>query len=236
MSGDEFDYAAERLLDGAPGGPPALSRLLAAASAPGRAAELAGEEAAMAAFRVVRSAIPQTVSVRKIAHHERPRVWPKRASLRLLVVGGALTAVAAAGGVAVAAGVVPPEVVPGPLRNLMPIAPADSPTGRNPGRSAGGSSGTANGRSATEPGRDGPTGSGTPSPSPANLNGLCHSFQDAAAVNQPAAVADPRFAVLVTLAGGPDKVASYCVKIIDDKNGKPTPTPTPAGAAHAGGQ
>ena len=87
MSGDEFDFAAERLLDGGPGGPPALSRLLAAASAPGRLSELAGEEAAVAAFRVVRSAVPPSVSIRTVRHHERPRVWPKRASLRLAVRG-----------------------------------------------------------------------------------------------------------------------------------------------------
>ncbi|MFE9106551.1 hypothetical protein [Actinomadura geliboluensis] len=44
------ERTAERLLDGA-GGPPALHTLLAAAAAPGRAAELAGEDAAVAAFR-----------------------------------------------------------------------------------------------------------------------------------------------------------------------------------------
>src|SRR5262245_29820459 len=59
MTGDDFDvFAADRLLDGGQGGPPALIHLLWAAIAPGRSSELAGEEAALSAYRLVRSATP----------------------------------------------------------------------------------------------------------------------------------------------------------------------------------
>ena len=212
MTGDEFDLAAERLLDGAPSGPPALARLLAAASAPGRPSELAGEERVLTAFRLVRDAAPAMAGQRYVAQHERRRVFPKRASMRMLVAAGALVAVAAAGGVAVAAGVVPP----GPLRGLIPGATgSDQSPERTAGRTGDGNSGVP---TTNENGPADPTKSRSPEPSPANLNGLCHSFQDAAAVDLPAALANPRFAALVTLAGGKAEVPAFCVKIIEDKN------------------
>jgi hypothetical protein len=215
MTGDDFDeFAAERLLDGAPTGPPALARLLAAASAPGRPSELAGEEAVLSAYRLVRDAAPAAATHRVIAHHERPRKFPRRASVRLLVAGGALMAVAAAGGVAVAAG-----VVPGPLRILAPADPSEKSSDHTPGRSAGGPSGSTSVEPATTGnGQGDPTKNGLTETTPANLKGLCHSFQDAAAVDLQAAMANPRFAVLVTRAGGASEVQPYCVKIIDDKN------------------
>jgi hypothetical protein len=227
MTGEQFDdVAADRLLDGAPSGPPALARLLAAASAPARRSELAGEESALSAFRLVRDAAPGLAARRPIVHHERPRKFPRRASVRLLVAGGALAAVAAAGGVAVAAGVVPP----GPLRILAPGQSGTS-SEHTPGHTAGGPSGSGapsnNGKGPADPTKSNPSET-----TPANVNGLCHSFQDAAAVDLPAALANPRFSVLVAVAGGASEVQSYCVRIIDDKNqpvqhdGRPTSTPS----------
>jgi len=228
MTGDDFDdVAADQLLDGAPSGPPALARLLAAASAPGRPSELASEEAVLTAFRLVRDAAPAAAVPRVIAHHERRRVFPKRASVRLLVAGGALMAVAAAGGVAVAAG-----VVPGPLRILAPANPAEKSGDRTPGRTAGGPGGPASGGPAsTENSQADPTRNGPTETTPANLNGLCHSFQEAAVVDLQAALANPRFAILVTLAGGAPEVQSYCVKIIDknqpvQRDGHPQVSPS----------
>jgi hypothetical protein len=234
MTGDELnDFVGERMLDGAPGGPPALSRLLAAASAPGRASELAGENAAAAAFRAlhaapVRPAAMRATRRRVIAHHERPRVWPRRVTMRLAVAAGALLTVAAAGGVAVASGVVPA----GPLRNLVPIiGQGGPPDHRSPGRAAGGPSGDAtHPPDGTETSPADPRSSSTPNPTPSNLIGLCHSFEDAAAVDLAAAKANPRFAVLVTLAGGKDEVPAYCAKIVDDKTTTTRP-PIPPSAS-----
>jgi hypothetical protein len=149
---------------------------------------------------------------RRIAHHERPRKFPRRASVRLLVAGGALAAVAAAGGVAVAAG-----VVPGPLHILGPAGPGGTSNDHTPLRTAGGPSGSG-APSTNGNGPADPTKSKSPETTPANLNGLCHSFQEAAAVDLQAALASPRFTVLVTLAGGDSEVPAYCVKILDDKN------------------
>jgi hypothetical protein len=250
MTGVELDEnAADRLLDGAPAGPSALSRLLAAASAPGRATELAGEEDALAMFRAIRSPAPVggpqyrpvpepqplfTGPGRKIRHHGRQSTWQRKVSVRLAVVGAALTAVAALGGVAVAAGVVPAGVVPAPLRNLVPNAPADPSQRGGPGHTAGGPSTGPGGETTThEPGTGGPSTLTSPTMTPANLNGLCHSFQDAAAVDLQAALAEARFAVLVSLAGGADHVSAYCDKFINDHpTGKPdiSPSPAPAGA------
>ena len=222
MTGDDFDYAADRLLEGEPDGPPALARLLAAASAPGRPSELAGEEAVLSAFRLVRDAAPAAAALRPIAHHGRPRVFPRRASVRLLVAGGALMAVAAAGGVAVAAG-----VVPGPLRILAPGDPSQRSSDHTPGHSGSGPGGsTTGGSTGSGNGQGDPTKTKSPDPTPANVNGLCHSFQEEAAVNLSAALANPRFSLLVTLAGGVSEVPAYCVKIIDDKQGRPSPSPS----------
>jgi hypothetical protein len=250
MTRDDLDdYAADRLLDGAPGGPSALSRLLAAAAAPGRASELAGEQDAVAMFQAVRSAAPTaahpryvpasepeplfTGKRRPIRHHGRRTTWPRKVSVRLAVVGAALVAVAAAGGVAVAAGVVPAAVVPAPLRNLVPNLP-DSPDGSGrPGHSNGGQSG--DGRS-SQPGTGGPLASTSPAPTPANLNGLCHSFQDAAAVDLQAALAAPRFEALVQLAGGREHVVAYCDQVILHPTGKPETSPSPGPDAAAGRQ
>ena len=225
MTGDDLDeLAADRLLDGVPSGPPALTRLLTAASAPGRASELAREESVLAAFRLVRDAAPPAAALRPVARHERRRVFPRRASVRLLVAGGALVAVAAAGGVAVAAGIVPG---PGPLRILAPAIPAEKSDDRTPGRTAGGT-GTPGQARTSENGAAGRTTTTSPVTTPANLNGLCRSFQEAAAEDLPAALANPHFAVLISLAGGADEVPAYCVKVIADKKDKPEASASPA--------
>jgi hypothetical protein len=91
--------AAERLLRGTPTapatGPEPLASLLAAAAAPGRPDELAGEHAAVVAFRMA---------------HRPPATQPRSRSMIRTAVGKVLTAKAAAvlaattiGGVAVAA-------------------------------------------------------------------------------------------------------------------------------------
>jgi hypothetical protein len=169
---------------------------------------------------------------RKIRHHGRRSTWPRKVSVRLAVVGAALTAAAALGGVAVAAGVVPAGVVPAPLRNLVPNAPAAPSQRGGPGRTAGGPSTVPDGQPTTrEPSTTGPSAMASQSMSPTNLNGLCHSFQDAAAVDLQAALAEARFAVLIQLAGGAEHVPAYCDRIITDKVGKPETSPSPAAPA-----
>ncbi|MES9540720.1 hypothetical protein [Actinomadura sp. NPDC000600] len=112
--------AAERLLDGA-GGHPELRELLAAAAAPGRPEELAGEDAAVAAFL----AAPRTARASRTA-----RLRRFLTAKVIAVVGGSILL---SGGVAYATGNFPGQ---GP-------APAPSPTPReHKGREQGGAPGS----------------------------------------------------------------------------------------------
>ncbi|RAY13759.1 hypothetical protein DPM19_19080 [Actinomadura craniellae] len=118
--------AAERLLAGEPVPEHAvLRRLLDAVTAPGAAAELAGEDAAAAAFRAARARTPHPVRAGLAG----------LLTLKILTVGGA---VALAGGVALAAGTValpaaaPDAPVPRPVASAgpggAPARPAPGPS------------------------------------------------------------------------------------------------------------
>lgn len=120
MERDLSQEAAEQLLSGdltpPPYGTERLAALLAAASAPGRPDELAGEAAAMAAFR----AQPQTV-----------RRWSLRRALTIKVAA-VVAATVAAGGVALASGtgLLPLPFLPGKIGPIP--SSTDGPAGRSP--------------------------------------------------------------------------------------------------------
>jgi len=121
MERDLPQEAAERLLSGdltpPPEGAETLAALLAAATAPARPDELAGEAAAMAAFR----ANPPAV-----------RRWSLRRVLTIKVAA-LMTATVAAGGVALASstGLLPNPFQPTPGSSQSPSGPS-SPKDRSP--------------------------------------------------------------------------------------------------------
>jgi hypothetical protein len=191
---------AEHLLRGARSGSPdepePLADLLAAAAAPARPGELAGEEAAVAAFREARLAP---------AHRRR------RFLLRsVLVKASVVSAVAVVGGggvgVALAAGT---GHLPGTGRSHDQAAThAASTTAHAHASRQGGSrpavTSTHGTRVSTS--HDARPG-GSPSP---NLRGLCAAFTAHQGDNPGKALDDPAFKVLVKTAGGKKKVAAYC--------------------------
>ncbi|TNC26894.1 hypothetical protein [Amycolatopsis alkalitolerans] len=183
----------------------ALSELLSAAAAPATEGELAGEQAALAAFR---------------AAHPVPVLQPRRTSMikttlaKLLTVKVAAVAAGAvaAGGVALAAttGTLAPHSggsTPAPAATSH--APDVAPTPQNDQSVAG---------------QDKQTGAGgsdaTPSPS---LIGLCQAYTAGAGSDHGKALDNPAFSVLITTAGGRDKVAQYCTGLLSD-HGKPETT------------
>jgi hypothetical protein len=194
---------AQRLLDGEVAGPPRLARLLASVAyvrAQAPTGPLPGEERAVAAYRAAQGATrPGRGPVRSHAARGR-RGWS-----RALVVGVAAI-VLSGGGVAVAAatGVIPNPI---PLHGSTPHSDGPQPsvqpddTGRTRGNSTGaGSSGL--GRTA------GPSGSAVPLPS--DLNGLCHAWAGDFSQDPSVAEHNPRYADLIAVAGGVDKVNAFC--------------------------
>lgn len=198
---------AERLLAGVPairgpGGAP-LANLLAAAAAPGRPDELAGEQAALAVFRAAQlthAPDPRRRSVLKTA----------LAKMLTVKVAAAAAVVAVGGGVAVAAET---GALPNPL-SAVKGQPSASPD-VDKSKAAGG----------TE------HGNGSPSPS---LVGLCRAFQaGAGSAEHSKALENPAFTVLITTAGGKDKVDTYCTSLLASAH------PAPSGKAsetHPSGQ
>ncbi len=79
------------------------------------------------------------------------------------------------------------------------------------------------------------TSSGSASPSP-SLDGLCKAFQAKATSNPGKALANPAFSVLVSAAGGTDKVTDFCVTRVGPAATHGVPPTHPAGApsTHAG--
>ncbi|MBP2319762.1 hypothetical protein JOF56_000147 [Kibdelosporangium banguiense] len=220
---------AEQMLDGAPDrvrtdGSDALNGLLAAASAPARLGELAGEEAAVAAFRAARLAD---------AGQPRRQSMLKVALAKMLTVKIAATVVAtlAVGGVAVAA-------VTGSLPNQDPTpappVPPSTWTDTVPGNSSGGVPGgapNATGKNDkdknTQP--DKPNGDQNPAPSP-SFDGLCNALTAGNKADHGKALENPAFTELIKQAGGKDKVLAFCVDLNDKQRGKSGNAPGNGGA------
>jgi hypothetical protein len=207
---------AEEILDGEPGGRDhALNALLAAAAGLASEAELRGEQAAVAAFRAARLA-PAPRTRRRLMIKA---MLAKLLTAKLAVAAAAAAAVTAGGVVAVAAtGHLPGS--PDEHSTSTPAGAGDSAKSRVSTTEAsesshGGAKNTgANGAS-----------NGTPSPS---LAGLCHAYAAGDKAEHGKALESPAFTVLVTTAGGKDKVDAYCTKILAEADhGSNGAEPTP---------
>jgi len=193
---------AEEILDGAPGGRDhALNAVLAAAAGAASEAELRGEHAAVAAFRAARLAPaprPRSRSMIKI-------MLAKLLTTKLAVAAAAAAAVTAGGVAAVAA----TGNLPGSPDSSSVSTPATTPASATSSvsttKAAESSHGDAKGAGAVP--------SGSPSPS---LVGLCHAYTAGAGADHGKALESPAFTVLVTTAGGRDKVDAYCAKVVAD--------------------
>ncbi|MEV7772762.1 hypothetical protein [Kitasatospora sp. NPDC086791] len=254
----------EASLTGPDGGPGQLARVLAAAAAPATAGELAGEEAALAAFReasLTPAPVVTPVRRRPMATAALARAFSTKA---VAVVLGA-TALC---GVAVAAGTgtLPSALGGGPTEPEHALAAQGGASGTSPGASAARSpaagapfapaSGSArpSGGTSTGPQTAAPSGTATPGnpsaegrgdhpvASPALL-GLCRVFGDRTAKGErPGKLAtDPLYGPLVTAAGGADRVADFCVEALatgdEDRQGTTAQPRDPArtGAAPSTG-
>lgn len=128
-----------------------------------------------------------------------------------------------------------------------PRGAAGSATSGTSATSGGGDhSGTSSSGSATSPGPSDPSGTSNPSsadpsatgtdgPSPTRtspvpqLEGLCRAFQATDRADAGGSLDSAAFQVLATEAGGPDRIATYCIDLIGPpkQTGKPTDTATP---------
>lgn len=205
---------AEQLLRGQPAQADALSDLLSAAAAPTTAGEFAGEQAALAAFR---------------AAHPTPVLQPRRGSMikttlaKLLTVKIAAAAVGAVavGGVAVAAAT---GTLPTQSGGNATVPPTTSHASQ-----ANDVASTAQSERPAATGDDKkPDNGATPSPS---LEGLCKAYTAGAGADHGKALDNPAFTVLITTAGGEDKVSAYCTDLLGEEPGQPDnthPVPPPA--------
>jgi len=210
---------AERLLAGDSVRSDPLADLLAAAAAPARSREFAGEEAAVVAFRYARLRPAP-------ARHARSAVGSRWAWL-LSIKAAAITLAVAAAGVALAAGT---GVLPNPMVDV------DSPSG-GPNAST-----PQNGMTATDASFWGTTSAspGPPGPgSSSSLVGLCQAYL-AQLANKPDKLPDsPPFAALITAAGGVEKVVSFCEELLRTQpgvhpSGPPSDHPTGKSSEHPG--
>ncbi|SCF17297.1 hypothetical protein GA0074696_3151 [Micromonospora purpureochromogenes] len=215
---------AERLLDAArsadmpPAGDEPLARLLSAAAAPARPGELAGEEAALAAFRAARAAgasapAPAPPSRRRRRVTTGVVAW---------VAGIAATATAGAAFAAVtldrgdepAPAPRPPTSVPGGSGS-DPAAPSSSGGGPTTGAPGAGPS-----AASPEPGA-----SGKPA-SEGRLAGQCRAYLAKPAAQREKALRSPTFADLVAAAGGAGKVEAYCRELLPEQAPEADESPT----------
>lgn len=195
---------AERLLAGRAVGHEALAGLLSAAAAPAADGELAGEQAALAAFRAARLApVPRPAPV--------PRRMFTSASAKVLSVKVAAAAAVALGGVAVAAGTghLPAALGGGPDDDRR--ARAEAPVTLS---------------SPVPPSAAGRTAA----PLSADLVELCRAYGRARDAQDGEVPSEPRFTVLVEAAGGPDNIEEYCAPALEAA-GSPGTAPGPTDAA-----
>ena len=175
-----------------------VAKVLAAAAAPAHADELAGEQATLAAFRA-------NVAAPRGRPAKPSRTVNTLARLLTLKVGAILVATTL-GGVALAAstGVLPQ--LPNPLNKSPDLrssaAPAETRT-ENPGPR--------------------PSAGATAEPS---LGGLCQAYSAGAKNDHGKSLDNPAFGVLITTAGGRDKVDGYCAQLLSPTPGHSPDHPT----------
>jgi hypothetical protein len=228
-------HAAEQLLTGAPVATEEALRLAAVlrtVTAPAHAEELAGEQAALAAFR-------DAAALDSVPAAPRPSML-KSALARLLTVK-ALILVAAAGsaGIVLAAtgGALPgpwseppadpPSVQHSPSTSVLTSVPTSVPSSVPTSASVS----IAPTGQPSDAGR--PAGAGNaPAPS---MAGLCRAYTAQVNNGPGKALDNPAFDALVAAAGGQENVPEYCAGVVTDQpHGKPSDLPTPAGPGNTG--
>ncbi|XVQ13176.1 hypothetical protein ACQP1W_11730 [Spirillospora sp. CA-255316] len=188
--------AAERLLDGGPGDPRngsgALAGVLAAASAPARDGELAGEDLAVSAFRVAaarRSATPR----------RRGFAFARLVPVKIAAV--ALATATAASGMVLVGGIMGLPV--GPLSSEPDSPPPSIPL-----------DGTKSSARPDDPGPRTRSGSASPkAPSRPALVNLCRVYMATEPSKRAQQLAKPSLRVLVDAAGGVNRVQEYCAAL-----------------------
>jgi len=185
---------------------PGLAALLAAATAPGLPGELAGEQACVAAFRAAAHAP---------SRRPRPVTTIRKALLKVLTVKAAIAALAttAAGGLALAAGTgTLPDALHGEA--LGPAPAHTSPAHSVPAAPRGNRS-------------PGAVGSPTAQADEAALVALCRAYGAGNKAERGKALDNPAFSVLVSTAGGRDRVDAYCAELLSPALEHPTPAAKP---------
>lgn len=217
-----------RALDGGPAGAghDGLANLLAAAAAPARPDELAGEAAAVAAFRREFRRRPGRA----------PAVRPYRR--RIAVVGALSAAVLAVGGTAYAAST---GRLPDPVQRVVDGVF----TGGSGGRPHGGATPATSadpasrvpGTGASPPGPASATNPADRSPGPdeARMTGLCRSWEASRDNPHSAAISADDLRILAAAAGGEDRIAAYCAEI-RSTGPKPTKSDKPGNSNPGGGR
>jgi hypothetical protein len=192
----------------------AVSRLLAAASAPATGRELSGEAQALAEFRTAARLSPLTPAE---GARFMSRPMRKLAAAPVLALGVA-GAVLAGGGVALAASQGALHIPFSGHDNRSDNAPS-APASTNPGLTRTGAPTDAS-SSAPEATQTPETPGASPSPS---MIGLCRAFQAGATHD---GKTNPAFSALAATAGGVDNISTYCVTLIG------SPAPHPAAPTH----
>ncbi|MFJ9695795.1 hypothetical protein [Kitasatospora sp. NPDC101183] len=257
---------AEHLLRGAVGGPSAgqgdsltgpdgpgpVARVLAAAAAPATAGELAGEEAALAAFREARLASDPVVTApvrrRSMATAALARAFSTKATAAVLGATALCgVAVAAGTGNLALGGGEPTE--PAHILTGTDGTPGTATSGFTPGSATGtpspGATARPSGTPSAGPQAVGPSAvpnPGTPSADgrgeevPAPLAALCRGFTDRTGKGESPdrVVVEPQFRALIEAAGEAGKVAEYCGEGGDGRTGA-TGRPHEPGRATPGG-
>jgi hypothetical protein len=217
---------ADELLSASPVNPDraALRHLLDQITGTPRPEELAGRQAAVAAFvRAVRDPVPAPGRVGR-----RSLALLSRAAVVKVVIG---LAVLLCGSAALAAGTgnLPDGVQHGAHELFAPLGvPVPDGNDRHTGGSVGGG-----GTPSTNPAA--PTGSGSPLTDPAAL-GLCRAWAVAGKDDHGKGLDPAATQALARAAGGTDKIAGFCGKLLGGAPGSAPPAPGPAASppAHPG--
>ena len=196
---------AARLVAGRGTGPVAV--MLRAAAAPAHAEELAGEEAAVAAFR----------SAALAPAPDRPSTFRRTLTKALVVKGVLVLAVAGSTGVVLAAseGALPVPWSDRPDRSPGNTTTVTTTTTANPGNPAPNSPEGGAG--------DGTRHAATPDPS---IAGLCNAYESGGKKD----LDNPAFGVLADAAGGQERIPEYCetVEAYPDQPGDNSDEPSQA--------
>jgi hypothetical protein len=202
---------ADLLLDGEPTGRThaGLSDLLAAAAAPARPDELAGERAAVAASRREFRPAGPAPDARRARDSRKARGTRRRR--RAAIVAALSAAVLTVGGTAYAAST---GRLPDPVQRVVDGVfagggtPSGSPTqqGRTGGPAGASPTAAGSGSASTGPG-------GAPGVSDSRLNGLCRSWEAVRGNPHTNSISAEDLQVLADAAGGEDRIGAFCAAL-----------------------